>query len=83
MTAGLMPEELREPFHLRFGRRQQFAFDASVQAMRLIYPRLPPRFRQVPAYSNALRRLRGETGPDPIGAWLEKVLLDTKFGLPG
>jgi uncharacterized protein (DUF2236 family) len=77
MTAGLMPQELRAPFDLRFGRREQVVFDTSVQAMRVVYRRLPQRLRQVPAYSHALRRLRGEPGPDPIGAWLEKVLLDS------
>jgi hypothetical protein len=36
--------------------------------------------RQVPAYSHALRRLRGEPGPDPFAAKLEKLMLATPLG---
>jgi uncharacterized protein (DUF2236 family) len=80
LTAGLLPAELREPFGLRFGRADQLAFDATLPTIRAVYRRLPPRMRQVPAYSHALRRLRGEPGPDPFAARLEKLMLDTPLG---
>jgi len=82
LTTGLLPAQLREPFGLVFGRREQLLFDTSVGAIRLVYRRLPSRLRQVPAYSHAVRRLRGKEGPDPIAHWLEKLLLDADLAPP-
>ena len=80
ITAGLLPEPIRRKFAdrgveaLRFGRGRQLAFDASLKSIALTYRQLPARLRQVPAYRHALRRLRGEPGPDPFGAWVERTM---------
>jgi len=75
MTAGLMPERLRDEFELQLGSREQRVFRASILALRLTYPRLPPRLRYLPAYVAARRRLAGKRGPDRVGAWLERLAL--------
>lgn len=75
LTAGLLPDRIRAEFGFAWSARHQWAFAASLRALRAIYRRLPARLRQVPAYTNALRRLRGQSGPDPIAARLERILL--------
>lgn len=75
MTAGLMPEPLREPFGLRFGRRERRVYDGSIRALRRAYPALPRRLRYVPAYFEAKRRLAGLEGPDRFGRALERLVL--------
>lgn len=75
MTAGLMPEHLREPFGLSWSRRDRAIFAASVTALRRTYPLVPPRLRYVPAYVRARRRLAGEKGPDRVGDLLERIAM--------
>ncbi len=75
MTAGYMPERLREQFELSFEPMERALFRASLFALRRTVPRLPPRLRYVPAYVRARRRLAGRSGPDRIGEWLERLAL--------
>lgn len=75
MTAGLMPARLRDEFGLPFDRVERGVYRASAFALRRTVKRLPPRLRYIPAYIRARRRLRGETGPDRVGEWLEKLAL--------
>jgi uncharacterized protein (DUF2236 family) len=87
MTAGLLPERLRREFELEWGFGQAAVFNASVAALRRVYPRLPPRLRYSPAYVGARRRLAGKSGPDHVGRMLERIALMAldakKTGLPG
>jgi uncharacterized protein (DUF2236 family) len=80
MTTGLLPEELRGPFGLRFGRREQLKFRASMRATKTSYRLLPQRLRWVPAYADARRRLAGKSGRDRWGAWMERAILETTMG---
>jgi uncharacterized protein (DUF2236 family) len=57
MTAGLLPERLRSEFGLCFSPFDRRAFEASLSALRSVYPRLPGRLRFVPAYRAACRRV--------------------------
>jgi len=75
MTAGLLPERLRAPFGLRFGAFDRRLFDASHRTLRATYPQLPRRLRDVPAFVEAERRLRGEEAEDRFGRMLEKLAL--------
>jgi len=83
MTAGLMPERLRNGFELPFGRAERAVFVGSVAALRVAYPALPARLRHVPAYVRAQRRLRGISQPDRIGDWIERMAMSPLGGRPG
>lgn len=56
LTAGLLPERLREPFGLPFGPREARTFAAALRLVRRVEPRLPPRVRFLPAYLEGMRR---------------------------
>lgn len=62
MTAGLLPERLREGFGLAFSGRERAAYRASARALRAAYPRLPVLVRTVPAYWRATERVAPEAG---------------------
>jgi uncharacterized protein (DUF2236 family) len=64
VTAALLPPSLREGYGLRFERRERRLFEASIRALRHVYPHLPARLRFVPAYVEAERRLAGEARAD-------------------
>lgn len=78
ISAGLMPERLRDAYQLPWTQADQRVFRGSVSALRVSYKRLPRRLRYQPAYVQARRRLAGVTGPDRIGQLLEHAML---FGL--
>jgi uncharacterized protein (DUF2236 family) len=80
ITAGLLPEPLRAPFGLSFGARERAVFAASWPALWAMRRALPPHVRQQPAYRDALRRLAGKCGRDPVGTWVERVLLEGPLG---
>ncbi len=71
MTAGLLPTRQRKEFGLPWGRTRQRTFDASLAAIRRGYPLLPEKVRFVPAYTHALGRLSGRSGPDFVAEFLE------------
>lgn len=74
LTAGLLPDRVRAGFGMRWGRRDR-ALSAATMAALQVTRFLPPQVRFVPAYLDALRRMRGETSRDPIGAFAEKIVL--------
>lgn len=74
MTAGMLPPPLRTQFEFRFERHDKLAFNASVHTLRSIYRRLPQRLRFMPAYNDALRRLAGQPGRDPVGLLFDRLM---------
>jgi uncharacterized protein (DUF2236 family) len=75
MTAGMLPERLREGYGLRFSRGDQAVYRASLRALRLGWPRVPERLRLRPEYVEAVRRLEGRPRPDRLGRGLQDLLL--------
>ncbi|MEZ2390535.1 oxygenase MpaB family protein [bacterium RCC_150] len=64
LTAGLLPDELREGFELPWSARHRRRFNGTMRLLSLAYPRLPRRVRHWPK-DYYLRRLvpdRGRTG---------------------
>jgi len=49
LTAGFLPEEVREAFALPWNARRQRLFDGTVRLLGVVYPRLPARLRHWPA----------------------------------
>ncbi|MCS6798975.1 MAG: DUF2236 domain-containing protein, partial [Myxococcota bacterium] len=75
VTAGTLPPRLREGYGLSFGPAERAAFAALWPALRATYPRLPARLRHVPAYVEAMRRVRGLPARDPFGRAVERALV--------
>jgi uncharacterized protein (DUF2236 family) len=48
LTAGLLPEPLREQFGLEWGERREAALAAGCRLSRAVVPRLPPRLKGPP-----------------------------------
>ena len=76
MTAGLLPEKVRDGYRLKFGLKEQLVFKASLAAIRTAAPLLPSRFRYTPAYVEAMKRIKGLPAIDPAGRRVEKMILD-------
>jgi uncharacterized protein (DUF2236 family) len=70
VTALLLPPPLAAAFALRGTPRRA---RAGLGAFGLVYRRVPPRARRIPACSEAERRLDGRP-PSRIGAWAERRL---------
>jgi uncharacterized protein (DUF2236 family) len=77
LTAGLLPEPVRERFGLDFGEAERRAFARSIRLLRAWLPRLPPRLRYVPPYFEARRRIAGRGGADWMGRAITHVYLGT------
>lgn len=75
MTAGLLPERVRDDLGLPFGRSEKAVFAASMATLRATWRRLPPRLRWLPAYVDARRRLKGETRRDRFGQAAERFVM--------
>ncbi len=75
ITAGLMPAHLRAPFGLRFGLRERAVHRATLRALRSARRLAPERLRQVPAYVEARKRLRGEEPVDRLGRAIERAVV--------
>jgi len=75
MTGGLLPERLRAEFGFTWGTRQRTLFDASLRALRAVYPRVPRGLRYLPAYVDARRRLQGKSGRALYGQLVERAIL--------
>jgi uncharacterized protein (DUF2236 family) len=73
MTAGLLPERVRDDFGLSFGDRERRIYRGSLAALRVAHPVVPDRLRYVPPYLAALRRLEGRSGPDRFGRFLGRL----------
>jgi uncharacterized protein (DUF2236 family) len=63
MTAGLLPERLRDGFQLRFGRPERALFTATGVALRPLYKLAPRPLRWVPPYQAARARVEGRPPP--------------------
>ena len=75
MTAGLMPEELRDAFALPWSEHHRRRFERSLRWLRRSHRLWPKRVRFVPPYLSALRRLDGRTARDPIGEWMTRLYI--------
>jgi uncharacterized protein (DUF2236 family) len=64
LTAGLLPERLREGFGLPYGEAERRSAERALAAIRRVYPLLPRRLRYVGPYQEAVGRLAGREGPD-------------------
>lgn len=73
MTAGLMPEGLREGFGLGFTDRDRRVYERSLRALRRTRRLWPRRLRYVPPYLSALRRIAGNTRRDRLGEALTRL----------
>ncbi len=74
ITARLLPPRLREEFGLPFGSVERALAESSLGALRATWWLLPGSLRWLPAYRDAMRRLDGRTGRDPIGIVLDQVV---------
>ena len=82
-TTGLLPAPLREGFALTFGHTEQALFRRTQQLLPRLHGALPSPLRRVPGYADALWRLRGRRGRDPVFAFVEKVVLRLVLGAEG
>jgi uncharacterized protein (DUF2236 family) len=82
MTAGLLPEPIREQLGLAFGPDERRLFDASTRALRRLRRSLPDRLCYLPAYLDAKRRLEGKPGRDPWGVVMERHGLEGLLARP-
>jgi uncharacterized protein (DUF2236 family) len=73
ITARLLPPRLREEFGLPFGPVEQALAEGSLGALRAAWWLLPGSVRWLPAYRDAVRRLDGRPGRDPLGTVLERA----------
>jgi uncharacterized protein (DUF2236 family) len=64
LTAGLLPERLREGFGLSYGEAERRSVERALAAIRRVYPLLPRRLRYVGPYQEAVGRLAGRQEPD-------------------
>ena len=74
ITARLLPPRLREEFGLPFGSVEQALAEGSLGALRATWWLLPGSLRWLPAYRDAMRRLDGRAGRDPIAIVLDRVV---------
>ena len=75
VTAGLLPESLREPYDLRFDLKNRLVFEGITRSLATAYRRMPRRLRDVPAFVEAWSRLEGDAHPDRFGRALERAVL--------
>jgi uncharacterized protein (DUF2236 family) len=73
VTAGLLPDKVRDQFGLAFGLREKAELTALLAAMRAGHRALPRSLRYLPAYIDAERRIAGEQ-PSMVSAWFERRL---------
>lgn len=74
ITAGLLPERQRRELGLSWSRRDRLLHRATVASLRVMWRRMPPRLRWLPAYVDARRRLRGQSR-DRFGQIAERLVL--------
>jgi uncharacterized protein (DUF2236 family) len=60
LTAGMLPEKLRDAFGLAYGAAERRAAERAVAVLRLLYPWIPVRLRFVAPYHEAQLRLAGK-----------------------
>lgn len=54
MTAGLLPPRIRHGYQFEWGKLERTVFDASMKALRVGVPLLPPELRHSPIYRHAM-----------------------------
>jgi len=74
ITARLMPPRQREDFGLAFGSVEQAIAESSLGVLRAGWWLLPGSVRWLPAYRNAMRRIEGRAGCDPMGSVLDQAV---------
>lgn len=72
MTAGLLPDRIREEYGFPFGSRDRALFRASTHMVRAGYSLLPRRVRHAPPYQQAMRRVAGKP-KDELLSWFERT----------
>jgi uncharacterized protein (DUF2236 family) len=65
LTAGLLPSQIREAYHLPGDDKNRRRHDRLIRTVRTLYRTLPPFYRAVPAYHQALIRLSLHAGQRP------------------
>lgn len=79
VTAGLLPEPVRDGYGLPYGPAEQLTAYRATRRLRAIYPRLPRALRFVPPYHEAVARLdrRGPAASVRLlnRAWIGRPLL--------
>ncbi len=75
LTAGLLPDPVRERFGLQLGAAERRAYERSIRLLRAWLPRLPARLRYVPPYFEARRRIAGRQAADWVGRAVTRVYL--------
>ena len=80
MTAGLLPERLRQAYGLDYGALERRMFDGSIAALRTTWWLLPLVTRYLPAYLEGQWRMAGVVGGHPMTAVMDRLL---RFGLRG
>lgn len=74
LTTRWMPPRLRDAYGLDYGPAIRASAAALQSTIRAAVPRMPHHLRVSPARLHAERRLRGERGPDPTAATLERLI---------
>jgi uncharacterized protein (DUF2236 family) len=72
LTAGLLPEPLRDGFGLRYGPAERRRAERAVAWLARLYPALPARLRQVGPAQEARGRLDGQPRPDALTRTLNR-----------
>ena len=74
MTAGLLPPRVRHMYGMDFGWAEQRIFNVSIRAIRMGVKVLPDSVRYLPAYNDALRRIKGIEGRGTLSLLLDKAV---------
>ena len=74
VTASMLPRRLRDGFGLAYGVRERVAARGMVAAARAATALTPRAARDLPAYRNASRRVRG-LPPSKLAQWLEQRMM--------
>ena len=75
LTAGLLPPRVRDQFELPFGAADARLLATTLVLLRRSQPLWPRRLHYLPPYIAARRRVAGDTRPDRLGAWLDRLLV--------
>lgn len=74
LTAGMLPQRIREDFELPFGRLERAEFAALIAAIRAADRLLPPKLRYTPTYFEAKARIAGRK-PSPLTRVMTRAAL--------
>jgi uncharacterized protein (DUF2236 family) len=77
LTSGLLPPRIREGYGLPFGPAEQASCARTLRAVKSAWPLVPDRFRWIPDYVEARRRLEGRARPDKLGRAVQQLILSS------